>query len=590
MRWFLRSAVAAASMASVAPVTLAQYDVPPMMPPVRPLPDDEPPATGITRGLVVPRSEPAPAPVVPAVAVAPEVQPVSPAKPAPREVVQLALPADPPRAPISLVRSDERPDHLPPFLPPAPPIAPPQAPPRPSVALSNTLPAPPVAANLPAIPLAPTLPPAPAPRSAEKPGAVPPLPAVEVAPKAPAAVAESAAGAGAAVPCRTCPTVRVCEAGCDPVWRAFPQDGRVRVRGWLDGGYVYNTSNPDSKFNGPYNSIDRSAEPMFNQAYLIAERGLPADGSFGTGFRVDALFGYDHYLGQSRGFEVDRDFNRRWNGQYYGLAIPQAYAEVGNDRVALKIGHFYTTVGYEVLPAVGNFFYSRAYSYQFGQPFTHWGGLLTKKLGRNWDAHFGLVNGWDALVGRANNVNVLAGLKYTSDRRLWWSSFALVSGQEQNNVAGLPGIIGTDGNRTRYSFLLGLRPGGPCGRVEYVFHHYYGFQENGTPQGDFARWYGIDQYLYYRVSSSVRLGTRFEWFRDEDGTRVGLNRPANPNNPPLPGNYFSLTGGVNYAPCANVMIRPEVRWDFTSDTLRPAFNDGRKNNQFLLACDLVWQF
>ena len=66
-----------------------------------------------------------------------------------------------------------------------------------------------------------------------------------------------------------------------------------------------------------------------------------------------------------------------------------------------------------------------------------------------------------------------------------------------------------------------------------MFHHFYGWQENGTPQGDFARWYGIDQYLFYRVSNTVKLGTRFEWFRDEDGTRVGLmNRPANPNNPP----------------------------------------------------------
>jgi hypothetical protein len=47
---------------------------------------------------------------------------------------------------------------------------------------------------------------------------------------------------------------------------------------------------------------------------------------------------------------------------------------------------------------------------------------------------------------------------------------------------------------------------------------------------------------------------------------------------------------LNYAPTSNLMIRPELRWDFTSDTLRPAFNDGRKNNQLLLGCDVVWQF
>jgi hypothetical protein len=414
----------------------------------------------------------------------------------------------------------------------------------------------------------------PAPGSGEKLGAPAPAPLG-------GAALEAARPADRAMPHQVydCPTRRL----------SSTLDG-WRFRGWLDGGYVWNTSNPDSKFNGPYNSIDRSAEPMFNQLYAIVERPLPTDGSLGAGFRADLLYGYDHFLGQSRGFEVDRDFGPRWNGQYYGLAIPQAYGEFGCDVLSVKLGHFYTTVGYEVLPALGNFFYSRAYSYQFGQPITHWGGVISSQLTRNWHAHAGMVNGWDSLVGRANNINFLGGLRFTPDSDRWWASFALVSGQEQNNVAGLPGVIGTDGNRTRYSFLLGVTPGGPCGRWEYVFHHFYGWQENGTPQRDFARWYGIDQYLYYRASRTVRLGTRFEWFRDEDGTRVGLNRPANLTNPPLPGNYFSLTVGLNYAPTASVLVRPEIRWDFTSNTIRPAFNDGVKNNQLLLACDVIWRF
>ena len=92
------------------------------------------------------------------------------------------------------------------------------------------------------------------------------------------------------------------------------------------------------------------------------------------------------------------------------------------------------------------------------------------------------------------------------------------------------------------------------------------------------------------MSNRWKLGTRFEWFRDEDGTRVGLGRPANPNTPPLPGNYFSLTAGANYTPTANLAVRPELRWDFTSDTARPAFNDGRKNSQLLLGCDVIWKY
>src|SRR5205814_2987428 len=135
----------------------------------------------------------------------------------------------------------------------------------------------------------------------------------------------------------------------------FPQDGRVRVHGWLDTGGVYDAANPTSKYNGPYSAVDRNREWMFNQAYLIAERVLPTDGSFGFGMRADVLFGEDFFLAQSRGFEANRDGSLKWNGTYYGLAIPQAYLELGSDVWSLKLGHFYSPVGYESVMSLNNF-------------------------------------------------------------------------------------------------------------------------------------------------------------------------------------------------------------------------------------------
>ncbi len=77
----------------------------------------------------------------------------------------------------------------------------------------------------------------------------------------------------------------------DPLWtdalwhadekginRFFPQDGFLRVRGWVDGGYTYNASSPRSNFNGPYNAIDRDI-PVLNQLYMIVEKPLTATGS-----------------------------------------------------------------------------------------------------------------------------------------------------------------------------------------------------------------------------------------------------------------------------------------------------------------------
>ena len=42
----------------------------------------------------------------------------------------------------------------------------------------------------------------------------------------------------------------------------------------------------------------------------------------------------------------------------YGWAIPQAYAEVAVGDLSVKVGHFFTPIGYEVIPVTGNFFRS----------------------------------------------------------------------------------------------------------------------------------------------------------------------------------------------------------------------------------------
>lgn len=370
-------------------------------------------------------------------------------------------------------------------------------------------------------------------------------------------------------------------------WYLFPQGERTSVRGWLDGGFMGNSGNPGSKFNGPYNAVDRANEAMFNQAYLIAERVLPTDGSFGAGGRVDLLYGEDFLLAMSQGWEIQPGGGPGWNsGEYYGLAMPQLYAEFGTQELSVKLGHFYTIVGYEGVPAVGNFFYSKAYSYQFAGPFTEWGGLASWKPTKNFEVTGGLVNGWNAVDANINAVNFLGRARVQNDPNSLAASFAIITGDQPSNVAGLPNIADVAANRTRYSLILEARP---TNRVEYVFHQWLGTQADGVPSGGTALWAGIDQYLYYSVNEQWKAGARFEWFNDVDGTRVGLNRPSNPNKPPLPGNFFSLTVGPNWLPTQNLMLRPELRWDFYDGDTKP-FNDGTKTNQLMLGFDAILKF
>jgi hypothetical protein len=166
----------------------------------------------------------------------------------------------------------------------------------------------------------------------------------------------------------------------------------IKVGGWLSQGFTWNPDRPDNRFNFPMTFNDRSNEYQLNQLYFFAEKPVKTDGcSWDCGGRIDVLLGTDYYFTTSTGWETNDDGTQNWNSEdgprrqfgdarMYGIAVPQLYAEVyapighGWD---IKLGHFYTPMGYETVTSTGNFFYSHAYTHQYFEPFTHWGVMGT---------------------------------------------------------------------------------------------------------------------------------------------------------------------------------------------------------------------
>ena len=113
------------------------------------------------------------------------------------------------------------------------------------------------------------------------------------------------------------------------------------------------------------------------------------------------------------------------------------YANLGNQDMSFQVGHFYSVMGYEGVMAPSNFFYSKSYSYQFAGPFQHWGGQLNLNLNDAWSVQLGLVNGWNALDRVSDDLSFIGRIKYENDSMGAWTSVALITGKEYNNVANL---------------------------------------------------------------------------------------------------------------------------------------------------------
>jgi hypothetical protein len=373
-----------------------------------------------------------------------------------------------------------------------------------------------------------------------------------------------------------------CAGGCRLIPSCDRYIGPIRISGWIDQGFSFNPDYPTSGSNLPVTFNDRANRYQMNQLYLVLEKEMERGCCWEIGGRVDLVYGTDYYFTTTRGLETHRNGAQHWNSNkgprgaaLYGLAMPQAYAEAYipfAEGLSFKIGHFYTILGYEFVPAPQNFFYSHSYAMQYGEPFTHSGILASLNFGGGMTAQLGATHGsdsWDY-----NRTGVLVGASWRScDERLSLA-FSLHSGPED----------GTLDRRSVYS-LVGAFRLTPC--LTYVLQHDRGWDENAVPvtgaaprDGD---WYGINNYLLWDLNPCWSAGMRFEWFRDSDGIRVpqGANQSAE---------YFEITVGLNYSPNNCWTIRPELRWDWVAGTTATPYNDGTGNDQFMVSIDAIYQF
>jgi len=398
----------------------------------------------------------------------------------------------------------------------------------------------------------------------------------------PAEQPAASAGCGVCSNCMTgCPSS--CASCCDQPYRLFDLQAlrcrRIEIGGWLDQGITANPDRPQVvPFNGPVTFNDRANEYQMNQLYLYAERVARTGGyGFDVGGRVDFLYGTDHRFTTARGLEDD------WNGdrRFYGLAMPQLYADVALNRLTVRMGHFYTILGYESVMAPQNFFYSHAYAHQYGEPFTHTGMLAIYDLNDCWSFSGGFDRGWDNWEDNNNDLSFLGGVTWTSPSKNTSVGFAMTLGDEDDL-----------GENTRFVYSLVLKQR-LTDRLTYILHHNLGHEQNAA-DGQDAEWYGLNNYLLYELNRRWSFGLRYEWFSDDDGVRVaGLGLPQGIPLDPVPSHWHALSLGLNYKFNANVMWRSECRWDWVDPLVAVddgPFDDFTDRSQFLWGNDLIIRF
>lgn len=355
-------------------------------------------------------------------------------------------------------------------------------------------------------------------------------------------------------------------------WRLFGDKDfcGFTVTGWVYGTGVYNSSNSgDTRYNGPLTMSDQ--EGIFlNQFYVSISRALKEEFSWGA--TIDTFWGNDYNASQSRGWEAEnaRGLVQKWNtGQDYGIAAPQQYVEVGSTKYSVKVGHFWTPIGFMVVQGPGNFFNTQPYGFMATNPFTHWGALGTANLTDDFWVQFGVVNGWDALDRPANVASYLFGGRWTynKEKNGYVQAHCIIGKEPQN--------LDTEyGSRTLINAYTGYDI---TDKVSFVYESNLGWQANN--QFGTSTFYNFHPFLFYKINDCWKAGIRYEYFHDPSGFMAGI-RGGNPNVGPYNGNNQTIALGLNWSPNAskNLTIRPEYRYDHFSGNGLP-YNAGNSTAQ-----------
>ncbi len=201
--------------------------------------------------------------------------------------------------------------------------------------------------------------------------------------------------------------------------------------------------------------------------------------------------------------------------------------------------------------------------YKRYEPFTHTGALATYNASDDLTVYGGYVMGWD-------------------------------SGFDDNGDAFLGGVSAqlTDSWNLTYATVAGRFGEARFNGVEKGYMHSIVSQYNlsdsllWVAQSDYLdtedaagalnrKAYGQNHYLIKTINDCWGVGTRFEWWSNKTAATGRYN-------------VYALTTGVNYRPHANLVVRPEFRWDW-DDERQAGLQNGDKS-QTTFGIDTILTF
>jgi hypothetical protein len=385
------------------------------------------------------------------------------------------------------------------------------------------------------------------------------------------------------------------------------EGGKLSVNGYLDSYYFTNFNKPASRDNMGISGVGRGFDRRVDQfqlgmvqtifKYTNKKSEMIADLAYGPSAQY-GNYGNVPNFGSAYGYAIGND---TWSS----VIIKQAYFKYNaTDKLSFTMGQFGTHIGYELIEASLNYFYSINHTFNSGIPFYHTGLKGSYAFSDKVSLMLGVVNGFDYVHDNNRKKGIIGQLALAPAEKLTMY-LNYISTNEANadalgktptgnfTVYDINGVYTiSDKFYIGYWAMLGTQHGELGGAGTFI-------PADGDVEST-KKWWGANAYFVYNASDLFSIGFRAETFNNEDGAR-GL-RTYDAVAETMIGtsaNTFTFTGTFNLAE-GNLMIKPELRIDAfkklsgagleSSQQFMDADGNFTKNSQTTLGFAAIYKF
>jgi hypothetical protein len=359
---------------------------------------------------------------------------------------------------------------------------------------------------------------------------------------------------------------------CAPSSLDWMKAQRLRVFGWVNGGYTWSDSGDGMLAIAP-RANRFGNEWLLNQAALVVERTLdPSDWSWGA--RAEFYCGADAALLRPlNGFGPDD--NPRFGTDFRQLFAAVHLPVLTDGGIDVRAGRVYVPIGYDSTMSPYRPMYSEPYAWLYTHTGAATGSTATWHVDSRLDVIAGITLGFNTFFElRGDGPCYLArALYWTSEERRTRLIGTLYTGPQP--IATARGHVADWQTVVEGQVVHDWTP-----RFTQAVELNVGWDVDSPETGGTSQWYGAYTVGIVHLHPQWDLNLRTEVFDDQDGSRTGIAAI-----------YGEFAAGLNFMPRPWLNFRPEIRWDVADhEAFGLTHETARERDQMSIAFDCLIKF